>query len=490
MASAFGSFDPNRLDTSDLSTKVKADGFLTKPNGFDKVDNTWDSISKFASDSFDGVSDFVSDTATSAVDFASDTWDSATSAFGETAITALDSTKAMSDKGKEPEGTSSQEHVNSVMDKKNEILMYPESLGISSGEMDFSYNSNTDYEGWGLDTGADPYIHFCFKRITVTDKDIQDMPRTATSHLAEATGSMVGAEAMKNWKTPAPSGGGGKLGMASSLANLGKGALELGLVANAAKAMYQGVKTLAANATLDANPNRETYAHIALYMPPTVTIQDGANYEATSRAALAAAGAITGADRKKGGVDKTNAAADATVSMNAMLGMGLTGGGLVAGAMSKVNPGGMAGLAGMGQVINLVGQESNRILGRAMNPNEYMQFKSTQLRTFTLNFKFLPMSANESDHANKIIRQFRAAMYPHRNSGITLTVPDIVGITFKNVGGMVKMPEVYITNINVTYNPNTASFFKSGGHPVEIDIGVELQEIHPIHKEDVVLHGR
>jgi|LWDU01.1.fsa_nt_gi hypothetical protein len=484
MASAFGSFDPNRLDTSDLSTKVKADGFLTKTNGFDKVDNSWDALGKWASDTYDGVADFVSPVI-------SDIGSIGRNIYNTNIQVANDGIDYVVDKLDTPEGISNQEFINTVEDRKNQILMYPETLGIGGDSINYSYNSNTNYEGWGLNSESEPYIHFGFKRITVTDKDIENSD-TATGELAVATASMVGARYIHELKKGSGSGGGGGKGFIGAVITTAKvvgTVTEIGLMATAGKNLYDGIKKMTANAKLDQNPNRETYAHVGLYMPPTITIQDGANYEASSRAALAAAASLTGADRKDGETDKTNNSADTTVAMNAMLGMGLTGGGLVAGAAGGLGMKNMSGLAGAGQIINLVGKESNRILGRALNPNEYMQFKSSQLRTFTLNFKFLPVSENESKNTDFIIRQFRSAMYPIRNSGITLTVPDIVDIKFKNVGGMVSMPEVYITNINVTYNPNSASFFKQGGRPVEIDMAVELQEIHPIHRKDVILKG-
>jgi len=54
---------------------------------------------------------------------------------------------------------------------------------------------------------------------------------------------------------------------------------------------------------------------------------------------------------------------------------------------------------------------------------------------------------------------------------------------------MVNLPPTVISNVSVTYNPNAASFFKSDGRPVEIDLSITLNEIMPIYRDDVETKG-
>jgi hypothetical protein len=42
-----------------------------------------------------------------------------------------------------------------------------------------------------------------------------------------------------------------------------------------------------------------------------------------------------------------------------------------------------------------------------------------------------------------------------------------------------------LKGVNITYNPNSASFFSNGGTPVEITMALDVEEIHPIYRDDV-----
>jgi hypothetical protein len=137
----------------------------------------------------------------------------------------------------------------------------------------------------------------------------------------------------------------------------------------------------------------------------------------------------------------------------------------------------------------VLGDEMLRSMGKALNPNEYMQYKNTVLRSFSFNWKFLPDSAQESRDCAAIVKIFRAASHADRKSAITLTVPDHVVISFHGVSSFPSMPDLVISNVSVTYNPNAASFFKQNNHPVEIDLSVSFQEIMPLYRADVEQGG-
>ena len=50
---------------------------------------------------------------------------------------------------------------------------------------------------------------------------------------------------------------------------------------------------------------------------------------------------------------------------------------------------------------------------------------------------------------------------------------------------MIQLPSLVIETVNVTYNPNTSSFFKQNNAPVEIGLGITLKEIIPIYSADI-----
>jgi hypothetical protein len=353
--------------------------------------------------------------------------------------------------------------------KTKGVMQYPLTLGATTP---VEYESDPDILTMATSKSTgDPFVTFAFKEISISEADLGAI-NTVSGDLSKAG---IAAATSYGVMKMATSGGG-------SGSNLVNAAKAVAVVSAGAAAIYSVSKleeafdSMAANAKLDQNPNRITRSHVALYMPSGITIQDGANYEANSRAAIALA--------TEGYTNE-----DIKVATAAMAGQALMGSGVGAAALGATGAPTGGVIAAAGELIHLTGDEDLRILGRAMNPNEYMQFKSTQLRTFSMSFKFLPESNKESAEVTDIIKEFRTALYPTKNSAITLVVPDILDISFHGAEGMVKMPEVALTSVNVTYNPNSASFFKQGGTPVELSMSIEMQEIHPIHRDDVINGG-
>ena len=214
---------------------------------------------------------------------------------------------------------------------------------------------------------------------------------------------------------------------------------------------------------------------IALYMTPSISISDGVNFETSERALLA--GLKTPGDFTRG---------DLGMLMSHSLSGALTTGGIASFlGGSKVGKMLGVGLAALGAPTKVIGDEYIRLTGDVKNPNEYLHFKNTTLRTFEFSFKFLPNSVNESKQATAIIQAFRSSMRPVKKTQITQGSPLRVRTSFKGVDDMIKIPPSYISNATVNYNPNSASFFRKGGSPVEIDFNISLQEILPIFRGDV-----
>lgn len=233
---------------------------------------------------------------------------------------------------------------------------------------------------------------------------------------------------------------------------------------------------------------------VALYMTPAINITDQINYDQESRKLAAAWDQFDSSDF---GLDGDTvfgfSGDDATIAGTEALPAIAAGTGAWAGKaldkipfIKKMGISSLIGGAGLGVGAKVWADEYLRRIGKVLNPNEYMQYKTTQLRTFSFNWKFLPDSETESLACKEIIKVFRAAAHADRKSSVTLKVPDQVVVSFHGVEGLINLPTTVISNVSVTYNPNASSFFKHSNMPVEIDLTVTLNEIMPIYKDDVL----
>lgn len=229
----------------------------------------------------------------------------------------------------------------------------------------------------------------------------------------------------------------------------------------------------------DGSQPRITYdvqQSIALYMTPNIAINDSMAYETTTRSAVAAL--QTGITADSAGIDGMMAASHAAdTALQA-----IAGGSFLSGKGGALISGAILGLAGPAKAW---GDEHIRRSGKVYNSNEYLQFKNIALRSFNFQFKFLPNSSHESKYAAAIIKAFRAAMRPAKITALTMEAPYQVQTTFYGAGDMPQIGTTAITDLTVTYNPNSASFFRRDGNPVEIDFSITLQEIMPIYRQDI-----
>jgi hypothetical protein len=110
-----------------------------------------------------------------------------------------------------------------------------------------------------------------------------------------------------------------------------------------------------------------------------------------------------------------------------------------------------------------------------------MLFRAPTIRQFGYNFTFIPKSETEATSVPKIIRFFREAAYPSMHSGgIDYVFPDAFIVKYIGTESMIKIPEVVCVAVNVTYNPNSVSFYRLDNMPVEITMQLSFQELKPI----------
>jgi hypothetical protein len=129
------------------------------------------------------------------------------------------------------------------------------------------------------------------------------------------------------------------------------------------------------------------------------------------------------------------------------------------------------------------GDVYNRANQRVANPQEFMLFKSPGMREFSFSFTFLPQSETEADTIPQIIRFFRRAAYPVELDSLEYRFPDTFAVSFQqSPDDVIRMPEVACTSVNVSYNPNSMSYFTDGNQPVETTLELSFTELRPISR--------
>jgi len=232
---------------------------------------------------------------------------------------------------------------------------------------------------------------------------------------------------------------------------------------------------------IDAIPTANS---VALYFPSNYTVSDSLNYQTESTGAtgslaarLIEGGSITEEDVKQ------IATAGATDKQRAAIISGAAAGFLG----STVGAGGtLAGGAGAAGIVGNVAAEFSRSTQATINPREFMLFKNPNIRSFSFNFTFIPSSEQEVRDVPEIIKFFRRASYPDLAAADTIyNFPEAFNVNFGHSDKVIKVPEVFCTTINVTYNPNSMSYFQVDNLPVEITLALSFQELQPISKKFV-----
>jgi len=362
---------------------------------------------------------------------------------------------------------------------KWEHWKYPETVGNGTGVDDINFNSNetsvyAKLRMSAIDEGVnEPFVMFEFLKIQeelgkLGDTFYQDTASNASSGTKAVVQSV--ADIFND--------------SVDTITNMSilQARQAPGNIVDAGRKSVEEVKSWGANKMVAAEnlilaittPAKRDYTgSIALYMPTDIQVNDTMVYNEDSRKFAAAFRELV----EGGGGAFANKAV--TTSKAAFAAYGY--------AASKMIPkmgGALGAIAGFG-LGDIVGAEMQRATGQMLNPNEFIAYTSTGLRTFTFNWTFLPDSKYESDQAAGIIKFFRKSAHAKKNDPITVTVPDHCIVSFHGAKDMIQLPPCVIENVSVTYNPNVTSFFKHGNAPVEIGLTVGLKEMVPIYNEDV-----
>jgi len=128
--------------------------------------------------------------------------------------------------------------------------------------------------------------------------------------------------------------------------------------------------------------------------------------------------------------------------------------------------------------------------GEIFNPNMELLYEGPQLRSFSLNFTFLPKNREEAAVVNQIIKHFKMNASPSgERNGNTFKVPNVFQVTYKSEGQdhqfMNRFKRAALSDVNITYNaglPFHSTF--DDGMPVKTDMTLGFMEVDIITRED------
>ena len=220
---------------------------------------------------------------------------------------------------------------------------------------------------------------------------------------------------------------------------------------------------------------------IALYMPPTATYVDNANYTDQEIGFGAKLGVNTYNDIMSG--------KSATSALKNFLD---TSGAAVSEGLIKTLMGTIGALPGFQGAREAAEMAAGAIIADRME----LAFKGIAKRKFQFNFKMIPKNKAESDEIRNIIFAFRANMLPEfvggNRAGRKMTVPNTFDIQYMYNGAenqyLQKISTCVCENVTVSYGGDRYRTFEpnaEGAPPVETQISLNFAELELITKERV-----
>ena len=247
--------------------------------------------------------------------------------------------------------------------------------------------------------------------------------------------------------------------------------------------------------TMKRRPATRTVQHIALYMPPQVSVSYNANYaeQEISRRAEGAVGAGTGAvaiaEKLYGGQMGLKEAASLTLD------------GLTKGADLAID-GGIQAIIGAANTLapglsQLVALERGKII----TPRMEVMFEGIGRRSFEFSFVMIPKSADEAEKIKRIVDTFKIHMSPkYGESQIKgaknlreQTIPDVFDINYmyrdKENSYINKIGTSYLTGMDVQYGGDRYTAHEpdaSGSPPPQrTTISLKFTEIELMYRNRV-----
>jgi hypothetical protein len=215
---------------------------------------------------------------------------------------------------------------------------------------------------------------------------------------------------------------------------------------------------------------------IALYMPPSVSVEYKMKYNEHEIGAVAeGANAMISAFSGGNWGDAGMSAAKTLGSMGASIGKAIVD-----------NVPGMQGTSDILQIH----------AGSIMTPRMELMFEGLSRRNFSYNFVFLPKSVKEAETVEEIVKLFKfhsASDYGGALSGImggadgvrTMTIPDLFDIKYMYMGGnnthLNKIKTCVLSSISVDYGAERYTAY-DGGRPQTTKLALSFTELELITK--------
>ena len=221
---------------------------------------------------------------------------------------------------------------------------------------------------------------------------------------------------------------------------------------------------------------------IKLYMPQAINIMDQVQYNNANigPSGAAAMGAI-------------NSGASLLGGLKTFLGdaVGFLGDALNADpGLSRLAMNRAAQALPTGQSINNTASLGFQV---TVNPNTRTLFEGVTIREFSFQFDFYPVSQEESQTVQEIVKFFRTELYPstigREGAGVPIgfNFPHVFEIKFRVGDRNAPMPQphlCYLRNVQSTYNPSSMSFFPDGS-PTHTSMTLNFTEFRTLSKADI-----
>lgn len=234
-------------------------------------------------------------------------------------------------------------------------------------------------------------------------------------------------------------------------------------------------------------PKGTPHGSVTMYMPPAISINDGAGYSELQLGLFGNEGNMANFEAS---MDAILSAEKADSESIGGLMKGLTGANSGSSSTSK-----MLGLEAMSKA-GLGGGVTDRAKdlymyrkGKVLNPNTVLKYDGPAIRDFSFQFTMTPKSSQESDIINNIHRFFRTYMHPEgTDDGLLLGYPDIWYIRF-NAGStkntyVPNINDCYLTGCSMAINPSNNSFHE-GGAPNEVSLTLSFRETRQNKRHEV-----
>lgn len=209
--------------------------------------------------------------------------------------------------------------------------------------------------------------------------------------------------------------------------------------------------------------SQSVYKRLALYMPPSIKIRYGANWEEIDMKLYAYGSAAN---------ELYDGNGDTAARLLSNLGAKL-----------------VDTVSGAGNMTQQLLELEKR---RTSDPKQALLFKTVDFRQFQFDFELLARSVEESNAIRQIIKIFKWGMHPGRGGNTESTFleyPNIFDVYLLTPSSkyMFNIKQSVLTDINVDYGGSgSASFFKNTGAPVDIRLSLQFKELSILTKEDIV----